>query len=209
MHIAIRATAAQQKELMEKGFPENITVQWIEPGGNFTGAVADAFFDLCFNDTNIPANSFTDNTLVFVHAVNCTERQINRPNYVRLNAWPGFLSRSVIELACSHTGIMQEAETVLKKLNWQFIWVEDDYGLIAARIIAMIINEAYFALEENVSTKQQIDVAMRLGTNYPYGPFEWSEKIGLKNIYNLLSRLAEKDVRYTIAAPLEHESQQT
>ncbi|MGN6355345.1 MAG: 3-hydroxyacyl-CoA dehydrogenase family protein [Parafilimonas sp.] len=209
MLIAIRATAAQQKELMEKGFPENITVQWIEPGGSFTGAVADTFFDLCFNDTNIPANSFTDNTLVFVHAVNCTGQQINRPNYVRLNAWPGFLNRAVIELACSHAGIMQEAETVLKKLNWQFIWVEDDYGLIAARIIAMIINEAYFALEENVSTKQQIDVAMRLGTNYPYGPFEWSEKIGLKNIYNLLSRLAEKDVRYTIAALLKHESQQT
>ncbi len=209
MHIAIRATPSQQKELMEKGLPENITVQWIEPGGTFTGAVADAFFDLCFNDTNVQANTFTDNTLVFVHAVNCTGQQINRSNYVRLNAWPGFLKRSVIELVCSDSATVQKAEAILKKLNWQFIWVEDDYGFIAARIIAMIINEAYFALEDNVSTKQQIDIAMRLGTNYPYGPFEWVEKIGLKNIHNLLSRLAEKDMRYTIAASLEHESQQT
>ncbi|SFQ50922.1 3-hydroxyacyl-CoA dehydrogenase family protein [Parafilimonas terrae] len=209
MHIAIRAAAAQQKELMEKGFPENITVQWIEPAGKLSGIIADVFFDLCFDDTNISANELTDNALVFVHAVNCVGPQINKPDYVRLNAWPGFLNRSVIELACSHPVTVQKAEAVLKKLNWQFIWAEDDYGFIAARIIAMIINEAYFALEENVSTKQQIDIAMRLGTNYPYGPFEWGEKIGLKNIYNLLSRLAEKDARYTIATLLEHESQQT
>jgi 3-hydroxyacyl-CoA dehydrogenase len=44
----------------------------------------------------------------------------------------------------------------------------------------MIINEAYFALEDNVSTKAETDIAMKLGTNYPYGPFEWGQLIGLK-----------------------------
>ena len=72
------------------------------------------------------------------------------------------------------------------------IWTPDDYGFIAARIIAMIINEAYYALQENVSTKQQIDIAMKLGTNYPYGPFEWSEKIGIEKIYLLLKKLSDK-----------------
>ncbi len=45
--------------------------------------------------------------------------------------------------------------------------------------MAMIINEAWHALAEEVSTKNEIDTAMKLGTNYPYGPFEWAEKIGL------------------------------
>jgi 3-hydroxybutyryl-CoA dehydrogenase len=40
---------------------------------------------------------------------------------------------------------------------------------------------------------------MRLGTNYPFGPFEWSEKIGLENIYDLLNKLAATDDRYTPA----------
>jgi 3-hydroxybutyryl-CoA dehydrogenase len=72
--------------------------------------------------------------------------------------------------------------------------------MITPRTIAMIINEAYFALEEEISSKEQIDIAMKLGTNYPYGPFEWAEKIGLKKIYNLLTQLYQTDKRY-IPAP--------
>ena len=55
-------------------------------------------------------------------------------------------------------------------------------GFITARVIAMIINEAFFALQENVSSKEEIDTAMRLGTNYPYGPFEWTKLIGIDKI---------------------------
>ena len=75
-----------------------------------------------------------------------------------------------------------EAEKILSLLNRKPEWVPDVKGFISSRIVSMIINEAYFALEENVSTKEEIDIAMKLGTNYPYGPFEWSKKIGLKNI---------------------------
>jgi 3-hydroxybutyryl-CoA dehydrogenase len=80
--------------------------------------------------------------------------------------------------------------------------------MLSARVIAMIINEAYFALGEGVSSKQEIDIAMKLGTNYPYGPFEWSERIGLKNIYKLLQKLNSTSSRYTIALLLEKEALQ-
>jgi len=82
------------------------------------------------------------------------------------------------------------------------IRVEDEPGLISARIIAMIINEAYFANAENVSTEKEIDTAMKLGTNYPYGPFEWADKIGVKNIYVLLEKLSINDPRYHPSALL-------
>jgi 3-hydroxybutyryl-CoA dehydrogenase len=58
-------------------------------------------------------------------------------------------------------------------------------------------------LNEKVSTKEEIDVAMKLGTNYPYGPFEWSEKIGLKNIYELLFTLSRTSPRYEPAGLLK------
>ena len=69
----------------------------------------------------------------------------------------------------------------------------------------MIINEAYFALGEGVSSKEEIDTAMKLGTNYPMGPFEWGINIGLKNVSGLLSALAEINPRYTPAELLKQE----
>jgi 3-hydroxybutyryl-CoA dehydrogenase len=50
---------------------------------------------------------------------------------------------------------------------------------------------------------------MKLGTNYPFGPFEWSKKIGLNKIYFLLNKLATEDSRYAVAQLLEKEVLQT
>jgi 3-hydroxybutyryl-CoA dehydrogenase len=47
-------------------------------------------------------------------------------------------------------------------------------GFIFPRTIAQIINEAYFALEEGVASKEDINRAMKFGVNYPKGPFEWA-----------------------------------
>ncbi len=72
----------------------------------------------------------------------------------------------------------------------------------------MIINEAYFALEADISSKQDIDIAMKLGTNYPHGPFEWCEKIGIKVVYNLLVNLSENNTKYTPCNLLKKEALQ-
>jgi hypothetical protein len=46
-------------------------------------------------------------------------------------------------------------------------------GFIFPRTIVQIINEAHFALEEQVASRKDIDRAMKFGVNYPKGPFEW------------------------------------
>jgi 3-hydroxybutyryl-CoA dehydrogenase len=94
---------------------------------------------------------------------------------------------------------------ILGQMGWSYQLVPDIAGMISARIIAMIVNEAYYTFQDNISTKKDIDIAMKLGTNYPYGPFEWSEKIGLKNIHELLERLGKTDSRYTISTRMEEE----
>ena len=48
-------------------------------------------------------------------------------------------------------------------------------GFIFPRTISQIINEAYYALEDGIATKEDINRAMKFGVNYPKGPFEWSE----------------------------------
>jgi hypothetical protein len=47
-------------------------------------------------------------------------------------------------------------------------------GFVFPRTIVQIINEAHFALEEAVASKEDINRAMKFGVNYPKGPFEWS-----------------------------------
>jgi 3-hydroxybutyryl-CoA dehydrogenase len=82
----------------------------------------------------------------------------------------------------------------------------DEPGFITPRVISMIINEAYFALEEGVSTKEEINTAMKLGTAYPYGPFEWAERIGVRNILVLLNRLSKEKSQYKPAPLLVEEA---
>ena len=85
-------------------------------------------------------------------------------------------------------------------------WTPDIPGFITARVISTIINEAYFSLEGKVSSREEIDTAMKLGTSYPYGPFEWSRIIGIKNIYSLLNILSRKNKRYLPSDLLKKEA---
>ncbi len=122
-------------------------------------------------------------------------------NCIRVNAWTNFLKNDILEIATIQH--IEYVEQIMQQIGWKYKFVPNETGMIAPRIIAMIVNEAYFALEEQVSTKQEIDTAMKLGTNYPFGPFEWSEIIGLKNIYLLLKKLSTEDSRYTLCKLLE------
>lgn len=194
MKIAIRCTELQQQEWLSK--PHNDLVEYhffTEDAYAFFAAQADVYFDLIFDDAN--ALNGLINKPVFVNEVIATCSSL--PNsFIRINAWNGFLKREIIELAANENQY-SIVEEIMKTLGWKYQIVADEPGMIAPRIIAMIVNEAYFGLEDNISTIEEIDIAMKLGTNYPYGPFEWSEKIGLKNIYQLLNVLSTQDSRYT------------
>ncbi len=82
--------------------------------------------------------------------------------------------------------------------------VDDLPGLVFPRILAMIVNEAAFALSEGVASVEDIDLAMKKGTNYPHGPFEWADEIGIDEILSVLTTLQRElgDDRYRPAAIL-------
>lgn len=168
------------------------SIEWVlaKDGNSFIEyEEVDAFFNL--NENAYQLNYSNMKKPVFINSVIHTLG--NHKNVIRINGWNGFLEKVTWEL----TGPLNSAaEKVLFALNKKWILTSDDPGFISARIIAMIINEAYFAKEEKLSSENEMDVAMKLGTNYPYGPFEWAEKIGLKNIYDLLVQLSLQDKRY-------------
>ncbi len=72
---------------------------------------------------------------------------------------------------------------------------------IALRVISCVVNEAFLALSEGVASADDIDEAMKLGANYPKGPFEWAEEIGAPRIVQTLDSLRSTHGEAYIAAP--------
>ena len=98
---------------------------------------------------------------------------------------------------------LAQAEDLFKVLGKPPVRVKDAPGLIFPRILSLIINEAARSLEEGVAAAEEIDVAMRLGVNYPLGPLQWADRIGLDEVLAVLEGLQREtgDDRYR-AAPL-------
>jgi 3-hydroxybutyryl-CoA dehydrogenase len=138
--------------------------------------------------------------LVLVNSV-ITAGHSLKNNQVRFNGWDGFFEKKGIEIAGTDLSL-NLAKTTLNALSIPYIISPNVPGMLAARAVAMIINEAFFGLGEGISSKEDIDIAMKLGTNYPFGPFEWAYKIGLDKVINLLTVLNETDDRYAPAPAL-------
>jgi 3-hydroxybutyryl-CoA dehydrogenase len=115
-------------------------------------------------------------------------------------------NRKLIELAAGLRGAesaTSAAEQFFKALGKDTVRVKDTAGLTFPRIVSLIINEAARSLDEGVAAAEEIDVAMKLGVNYPQGPLRWGDQIGLDEVLAVLEGLGREtgDDRYR-PAPL-------
>lgn len=201
MKIVVAATDEQWNELTNTR-PETAWQRVNNSKDFMPNSDADAFFSL--NSQSILPEFVSPGKPIFINSVTQTLADLKAPgNILRLNGWPGFLRRPAWEIAGE---INENIKSVFEKTGIKINAVADEPGLIAGRIIAMIINEAYFAVNDEVSSKKEIDIAMKLGTNYPYGPFEWAALIGKNNILELLQKLSLTDTRYQPAELLIKEA---
>lgn len=83
--------------------------------------------------------------------------------------------------------------------------VADVPGLVVARTIAMLINEAADAVQQGVCDEAGADAAMKLGVNYPAGPFEWLARWDRRAVAALLDRLDQhhRGERYRVSPSLK------
>lgn len=105
---------------------------------------------------------------------------------------PPVPDEGIIELAVA----MQTAESALAQaelfwrgLGQETLLVADGPGLVRARTVCCLINEAASLLMEGVATADDIDKAMRLGMNYPIGPLAWADLIGLDAVLGVMTGL--------------------
>jgi 3-hydroxybutyryl-CoA dehydrogenase len=198
-------TEEQKVELIQHNetIATNTAILWATTLSN--EMTASACIDLQFDDTPERINLLHKIApLVIINAVTRTLAQLPH-SFIRINGWHGFLNKPLIE-ATTQNGNKEAAENIFSFFHKQISWLPDISGFVRARIVAMIINEAYLTLQEGVSTKEEIDTAMKLGTNYPYGPFEWATQIGLKRVYELLCVMGTTNSRYIPCQTLTNEA---
>ncbi|TCR24054.1 3-hydroxyacyl-CoA dehydrogenase [Streptomyces sp. BK205] len=88
---------------------------------------------------------------------------------------------------------LSEAVGLFQALGKDVSVIGDVPGMIVARTVARIVDLAHDAVAKGVATEEDIDTAMRLGVNYPLGPFEWSRRLGRNWAYSLLDDLHLRD----------------
>ncbi len=206
MQVTILCSEEQQAELQAQGVRQEAAITWIQnPQAFETMKEASVFIDLLFENTSERLALLTKllPAVVIVNSVGAALTEIH-PEFIRINGWATFLSSTLIE-AAGEEAKRHATEEVFSFFNKAVEWLPDSEGFITPRVICAVINEAYFALEAGISTREDIDTAMKLGTAYPYGPLEWANRIGLPLVASLLKRLSGQQPRYIPCALLLQE----
>jgi 3-hydroxybutyryl-CoA dehydrogenase len=108
---------------------------------------------------------------------------------VGIGLLPPLPANGLIELAQglkTADSALERAQTFWQQTGQKTVVVGDGPGLVRARTVCCLINEAVSALQEGVATPADIDTAMKLGTNYPHGPLEWADTIGLDTVLGVM-----------------------
>jgi 3-hydroxybutyryl-CoA dehydrogenase len=212
MHTGILATEDRKADWLKMA-GENFPCTWVQD--TQTVKNYDLFIDLNFdfNSSRIRDYAGNKHTIFALSAVNITPEQAFAKHGLLyaaeqifgINAIPTFLERPCLEA----TNPFNLDPTVFENLHLtsKIEWVKSRVGMVTPRVVFMIINEAFYTLQEGTAEKEPINTAMKLGTNYPKGPFEWCQEAGIDNVYQTLTAVYEDthDERYKLCPALKSE----
>lgn len=214
MNILVIGEEKNFNECREK-FGKDHEYTWLGEHRDFEGFLdqKDLVFDFTIDEDPACLESYSKNSVkVFFNVCMVSLAELvslaGRPlkcTVFGFNGMPTFLNTPLMEVSVWQEHDKVELARTCADLKTKFSLVDDRVGLVTPRIISMIINEAYYTVQEGTASREDIDNAMKLGTNYPYGPFEWCQRIGVRYVYELLEALYEetKDERYKICALLK------
>lgn len=207
MKILVIGFGARAEELIAQ-FPPKLDITHMDsaPSDQNTVTGYDVVFDLNYGQgVSTPGayDRFTGTLVVggvCTPLVSMTAFDVLQPDtLIGMNLLPTFISREVKEWSFLNDKSRKAGKQLAAALGWTFLEVDDRVGMVTPRIILQIINEACYTLQEGTATIEDIDNAMKLGTNYPYGPFEWADRIGLDHLVDLFEALVMEDSeRYKI-----------
>jgi 3-hydroxybutyryl-CoA dehydrogenase len=98
----------------------------------------------------------------------------------------------IIEHNRLHHSALDFARQFCESLQKQVIKCQDSPGFIVNRLLLPMINQAIILLEQGIATVEDIDIAMRLGANFPMGPLTLADFIGLDTCLFILQTLYQE-----------------
>jgi 3-hydroxybutyryl-CoA dehydrogenase len=137
---------------------------------------------------------------IYACALSCSTTEAaswsSRPErVVGWGALPPLETGGIMELAAglqSSPEAIEAARAFWQSLGLQPVTVADSAGLVRARVVCALVNEAANALADGIATPADIDTAMRLGANYPRGPLAWGDLIGLDTVLGVMRGLQDE-----------------
>lgn len=84
---------------------------------------------------------------------------------------------------------LRDAADLFALSGQQVCVIKDVPGMLLMRTVCCLVNEAADAVNQGVCRAEDVDVAMKLGVNYPEGPMEWGARIGFTNVVAMLNNL--------------------
>lgn len=162
--------------IYEEGIADFVTIDWAmtEIGGFKMGPFT--LMDYIGNDVNYAVTESVFSSFYFDPRF--------KPSFTQKRHFEaGFLGRKSGRGYYNYSG-----DVILKEPQKDLVLGK----LIFERIISMLINEAFDALFMNVSSKEDIEIAMIKGVNYPKGLFQWADELGLDYVLSILSELFEE-----------------
>jgi len=213
MNILVVGSQSEFQEL-ERKFGQKHDIFHVESAGfieDLEGIEVVFDFNLADQPEDLEVYSSEEGLNVFINAPKICLAELAfyqnglECNLFGFNGLPTFVERDILEVSSLNDD--EVLKVICEQLGTDFEIVKDRVGMVTPRVIFMIINEAYYTLQEGTATREDIDKGMKLGTNYPFGPFEWTERIGLNHVYETLEAIYEdtKEERYKICPLLKRE----
>lgn len=147
-------------------------------------------------DTLLPAECVIFADAYVTDLAACAQRMRHPNRLVGYGVLGALEAQSAVEIV-DRDDLSDDALELAQELFAEFgkasILVEDEPGLFLGRVVGSIVNEAMIAVAEGIATPEDVDLAMRLGANYPIGPIAWGREIGGARIRRILKRLADAE----------------
>ncbi|MCI4336255.1 MAG: 3-hydroxyacyl-CoA dehydrogenase family protein [Thermoplasmata archaeon] len=96
--------------------------------------------------------------------------------------------------------VVERARAFATALGKKVVLSKDTPGFVTTRALAVLVNEAAWMLYEGTSSKEEIDLAYKLGFHHPMGPFELVDLVGLDTAVSILDVLWDgfRDPKYRV-----------
>ncbi len=143
---------------------------------------------LCAEETILASNTTELSITDIASVTSCSDKVIGMHWF---NPAPLMKLVEIVTGVDTSDQTVQIVQDLAQKMGKETVLVKDAQGFITSRVLAAHMLECMRVLEEGVASAEDIDKAVRLGLNYPMGPFELADYVGLDTMVFAAEGLTE------------------